>query len=121
MERAWCVGVKKGSSLMAVGFDTGHVVVKLGDDKPLMSMEPNGKIVWSKHTDIYNAVIKPSDAQAEDGEIMPLNEKELGSIEIFPSTLEHSPNGRFVTVTGDDEYIIYSALAWRNKIIQNQC
>ncbi|GMG21209.1 unnamed protein product [Ambrosiozyma monospora] len=116
MERAWCVGVKKGSSLMAVGFDTGHVVVKLGDDKPLMSMEPNGKIVWSKHTDIYNAVIKPSDAQAEDGEIMPLNEKELGSIEIFPSTLEHSPNGRFVTVTGDDEYIIYSALAWRNKM-----
>ena len=27
----------------------------------------------------------------------------------------HSPNGRFVAVCGDGEYIIYTALAWRNK------
>jgi len=41
--------------------------------------------------------------------------KELGSTEIFPTSLNHSPNGRFVTVVGDGEYIIYTALAWRNK------
>jgi len=29
--------------------------------------------------------------------------------------LQHNPNGRFVTVCGDGEYIIYTALAWRNK------
>ncbi|KAG7817519.1 hypothetical protein KL928_003418 [Ogataea angusta] len=116
MERAWCVATKKGSSLMAVGFDTGHVVVKLGDDKPLLSMDPMGKIIYSKHTDIYSSVIKASDTQSGDGEILPLTHKELGSIEIFPSTLKHSPNGRFVTVTGDNEYIIYTALAWRNKM-----
>ena len=29
--------------------------------------------------------------------------------------MQHSPNGRFVTVVGDGEYIIYTALAWRNK------
>ncbi len=29
--------------------------------------------------------------------------------------LFHSPNGRFVSVCGDGEYIIYTALAWRNK------
>ncbi|KAG8688968.1 hypothetical protein FRC11_004414, partial [Ceratobasidium sp. 423] len=38
-----------------------------------------------------------------------------GSTEIFPSTIAHSPNGRFVAVCGDNEYIIYTALAWRNK------
>ena len=27
----------------------------------------------------------------------------------------HNPNGRFVVVCGDGEYIIYTALAWRNK------
>lgn len=27
----------------------------------------------------------------------------------------HSPNGRFVSVCGDGEFIIYTALAWRNK------
>ena len=29
--------------------------------------------------------------------------------------LVHNPNGRFVVVCGDGEYIIYTALAWRNK------
>jgi coatomer subunit beta' len=34
---------------------------------------------------------------------------------VYAQTLQHSPNGRFVTVCGDGEYIIYTALAWRNK------
>ena len=33
----------------------------------------------------------------------------------MPQTLEHNPNGRFVTVCGDGEFIVYTALAWRNK------
>ncbi|KAI5283154.1 hypothetical protein KEM52_003506, partial [Ascosphaera acerosa] len=40
---------------------------------------------------------------------------DLGSCEVYPQTLQHSPNGRFVSVCGDGEYIIYTALAWRNK------
>lgn len=115
MERAWCVATRKGSNLFAVGFDTGHVIVQLGDDKPLISMDPMGKVIWAKHTDIYSTVIKASDAKLDDGEILSLSQKELGNVENFPTSLEHSPNGRFVTVTGDGEYIIYTALAWRNK------
>ncbi|CDK24541.1 unnamed protein product [Kuraishia capsulata CBS 1993] len=115
MERAWCVAAKKGTNLIAVGFDSGHVVLKLGDDKPALSMDPLGKIIWAKQSDVYTSVIKLSDAVTDDGEVLPLSQKELGSVEIFPSTLSHSPNGRFVTVTGDGEYIIYTALAWRNK------
>lgn len=30
-------------------------------------------------------------------------------------SLKHNPNGRFVVVCGDGEYIIYTALAWRNR------
>ncbi len=41
--------------------------------------------------------------------------KDLGSCDMYPSTLVHSPNGRFVAVCGDGEYIMYTALAWRNK------
>ena len=33
---------------------------------------------------------------------------------VFQS-LKHNPNGRFVVVCGDGEYIIYTALAWRNR------
>ena len=46
---------------------------------------------------------------------MPLPAKDLGSCDIYPQTLAHNPNGRFVTVCGDGEYIIYTPLAWRNK------
>ncbi|CAG8603089.1 12782_t:CDS:10, partial [Acaulospora colombiana] len=51
----------------------------------------------------------------KDGDRLPLPVKDLGSCEVYPQTLQHSPNGRFVVVCGDGEYIIYTALAWRNK------
>jgi coatomer subunit beta' len=50
-----------------------------------------------------------------DGERLPLAAKDLGSCDLYPQTLVHNPNGRFVTVCGDGEFIIYTALAWRNK------
>lgn len=56
-----------------------------------------------------------TDNESPDGQRLALPPKELGSTEVYPSTLQHSPNGRFVTVCGDGEYIIYTALAWRNK------
>ena len=34
---------------------------------------------------------------------------------LYPQSLQHNPNGRFVVVCGDGEYIIYTALAWRNR------
>jgi coatomer subunit beta' len=41
--------------------------------------------------------------------------QDLGSSEIFPAYLKHNSNGRFVVVCGDGEYVIYTALAWRNR------
>lgn len=51
----------------------------------------------------------------QDGERLALAVKDLGSCDLYPQQLVHNPNGRFVTVCGDGEYIIYTALAWRNK------
>jgi coatomer subunit beta' len=39
----------------------------------------------------------------------------MGSTEVYPQKVQHSPNGRFVVVCGDGEYIIYTATALRNK------
>jgi coatomer subunit beta' len=50
-----------------------------------------------------------------DGERLQLAVKELGSCDLYPQSLKHNPNGRFVVVCGDGEYIIYTALAWRNR------
>jgi coatomer subunit beta' len=56
-----------------------------------------------------------SDEHVKDGERLALPNKDLGSCEVYPQMLQHSPNGRFVVVCGDGEFIIYTALAWRNK------
>ncbi|KAI7416172.1 coatomer beta, partial [Hortaea werneckii] len=61
------------------------------------------------------SIIKTADKSIKDGQPISLPSKDLGSTEIYPQTLLHSPNGRFVAVCGDGEYIIYTALALRNQ------
>lgn len=115
LERAWCVSYQRGKQGVAVGFDDGAVVVKMGREEPAVSMDNAGKLIWARHSEILSAVIKGGDATIKDGTPISLPSKELGNCEIYPQTLTHSPNGRFVSVCGDGEYIIYTALAWRNK------
>lgn len=115
LERAWCVSYQKGKQGVAVGFDDGAVVVKLGREEPAVSMDNSGKLVWAKHNEVVSSIIKGGDSTIKDGSPISLPTKDLGTCEVYPQTLIHSPNGRFVAVCGDGEYIIYTALAWRNK------
>lgn len=39
----------------------------------------------------------------------------MGTSEIYPQTIQHNANGRFVVVCGDGEYVVYTAMALRNK------
>ncbi len=41
--------------------------------------------------------------------------KDLGRTELYPHALQHNSNGRFVAVVGDGDFVIYTALAWRQK------
>ncbi|XP_045712879.1 coatomer subunit beta' isoform X1 [Phyllostomus hastatus] len=116
MERVWCVASLRGSNNVALGYDEGSIIVKLGREEPAMSMDANGKIIWAKHSEIQQANLKAmGDAEIKDGERLPLAVKDMGSCEIYPQTIQHNPNGRFVVVCGDGEYIIYTAMALRNK------
>ncbi len=79
-------------------------------------MDPSGKFIYIRNNEVLSANLQTvTDDTFIEGSRIPLSVKELGSTEIFPTSLNHSPNGRFVTVVGDGEYIIYTALAWRNK------
>jgi coatomer subunit beta' len=71
-------------------------------------------VLWAKHNEILTAVVKGNE-KLKDGERLTLPTKDLGSTEIYPQSLIHSPNGRFIAVCGDGEYIIYTALALRNQ------
>ncbi|PAV92208.1 hypothetical protein WR25_08988 [Diploscapter pachys] len=119
LERVWCIQAQKGSNTVAIGYDEGSVVLKLGREEPAVSMDSSGKILWAKHSEIQQANLKTLDAEAaesiQDGERLPLQVKDLGACEIYPQTLSHSSNGRFVVACGDGEYIVYTAMALRNK------
>ena len=122
LERAWCVALRRDANEVAVGFDEGVVVVKLGRDEPVFSMDPSGKLIYTRNTDVLSANLQVGQEDIEghaDGARLVLSVKELGTTEVFATTISHSPNGRFVTVVGDGEYIVYTALAWRNKSFGN--
>ncbi|SCU93171.1 LADA_0G01706g1_1 [Lachancea dasiensis] len=121
LERSWCVATHPTGkrNYIASGFDSGFTVLSLGNDDPRLSLDPVGKLVWcggknASATDVFSAAIRGVEGSA-DGEAIPLQTKELGTVDVFPQSMKHSPNGRFVTVVGDGEYIVYTALAWRNK------
>ena len=117
MERVWSVACVKGSNALAIGYDDGCVMVKVGREEPVVSMDTSGKVIWARHSEIQSVNIRSLGDSVEetDGERLPLATKDLGASEMYPQSLVHSPNGRFVAVCGDGEYVIYTALAWRNK------
>jgi len=118
LERVWSIACLKGSNDVAIGYDEGSILIKLGREEPAMSMDSSGKIIWAKHCEVQQANLKAiagDAAEIKDGERLPLAVKDMGSCEVYPQTLSHNPNGRFVVVCGDGEYIIYTAMALRNK------
>lgn len=116
MERVWCICSQSGFNSVALGYDEGSIIIKMGREEPAMSMDSSGKVMWAKHSEVQQANLKAmGDTEMRDGERLPLGVKDMGSCEIYPQTIQHSPNGRFVVVCGDGEYIIYTAVALRNK------
>ena len=58
LERVWCISHLRGSNDVALGYDEGSVMIKLGREEPAMSMDSSGKIVWAKHSEIQQANLK---------------------------------------------------------------
>ncbi|CAG5125898.1 unnamed protein product [Candidula unifasciata] len=116
LERVWTISCHRGTNNVAIGFDEGSMIIRLGQEEPAISMDSSGKIIWARHSEIQQANIKAiADQEIKDGERLSLAVKDMGSCEIYPQTIAHGPNGRFVAVCGDGEYIIYTAMALRSK------
>lgn len=119
MERAWALAASPDSNKLAIGFDEGCVCIELGSDDPVASMDSTGKVVWATNNEIKTASIRgvsgSGDDAIPDGERLPIVPRDLGACELFPQMLKHNCNGRFISVCGDGEFIIYTAQALRNK------
>lgn len=77
-----------------------------------MSGKCSTMTVWLQGLTLFISLVASS---LTDGQRVATSSREMGNTEVFAQSLQHSPNGRFVTVCGDGEFIIYTALAWRNK------
>eukprot|EP00520_Triparma_pacifica_P000280 CAMPEP_0118664034 /NCGR_PEP_ID=MMETSP0785-20121206/17778_1 /TAXON_ID=91992 /ORGANISM="Bolidomonas pacifica, Strain CCMP 1866" /LENGTH=1017 /DNA_ID=CAMNT_0006557875 /DNA_START=18 /DNA_END=3071 /DNA_ORIENTATION=- len=116
MERAWALAASNTSNKIAIGYDEGCVVIELGNDDPVASMDGTGKVVIAKNSDIITGSAKGvASDDSVDGERLPISFRDLGSTEIYPSSLKHNCNGRFIAVCGDGEFIIYTSQSLRNK------
>ena len=121
MGRVWTLACLKNSNNLALGYDTGSIVLKLGREEPAMSMDNSGKIVWAKHSELQQANLRNlADREGiKDGAKLPLQVKDMGTCEIYPQSISHNPNGKFLVVCGDGQYIIHTALTLRNKAFGN--
>lgn len=58
-------------------------------------MDVSGKVVYAKNTEILTANVQAvADDSIVDGQRLAIPARELGATEIFPQSLQHSPNGR---------------------------
>ncbi len=86
-------------------------------------MDGTGKVVWAKNNEIQTTTVRGlagagggEDGNAlPDGERLPVVPRDLGACELYPQSIKHNCNGRFIAVCGDGEFIIYTAQALRNK------
>ncbi|KAK8813244.1 hypothetical protein WA158_002836 [Blastocystis sp. Blastoise] len=121
MNRGWSVTGNPGSGKIALGFDDGFSIYQIGVETPTISMDSQGKIVWSVQNDIFISnlaaipIMEGESEREHNGEIISLNTKDLGRCEITPMIISHSPNSRFISVYGENEYYIYTSRQLRNK------
>ena len=116
LHRAWTMASKPGQGKVAIGFDNGLVVIRLGKDEPVMSMDSNGKILIATNQEIIRMDLKNvGEKDIADNEPIPMQAKEVGTTESIPQKLVHGPNGQYVAVLTEHEYTINSSLAWRPK------
>jgi coatomer subunit beta' len=60
---------------MVIGYDEGTIMIKMGREVPVTSMDTSGKIIWAKHNEIQTVNIKTVSAGFEVSWSVSLNKK----------------------------------------------
>lgn len=115
MQRAWTITARPGSHHVGIGFDRGMVVLKVGSDEPVLSMDGNGKLYMALGNAISRFDIKNVPSDTADGEALRIASKEVGTSEALPIAIAHGPSGQNIAVISDHEYTVYSGIQWRSK------
>jgi len=111
------VSSRPSTNSIALGYDNGTILIKMGREVPAASMDATGKIIFARKNEIMTSSVRPvveAETPPPEGETIPLPQRELGSCDVYPQMIDHSPNGRLCVIYGDGEYIIYNTTAWKN-------
>ena len=97
-ERVWTMAALPGTNYIALGYDEGAIMIKAGREEPAASMDAAGKIIVAKHSEIQQCNLKAlgTDYEIIDGERLSLAMKDMGACEVYPQSILHNPNGRYV-------------------------
>ena len=63
---------------VALGYDEGTAMIKIGREEPVASMDSSGKIIWAHHNEIQTVNVKSLGADTED--VSPQSESALSSL-----------------------------------------
>ncbi|KAL4488970.1 hypothetical protein ABPG72_005757 [Tetrahymena utriculariae] len=124
LDRVWSVDICKDSSnMLAIGCDEGSVIVKIGSDEPVVSIN-NGKIIYAKNLELFTANLKSiniadKDAVVEGENIPSINSKDLGTADFYPTGLRHAPNGHSFAIFNDAEFSIYRSNNFKSIVHGN--
>ena len=70
---------------VALGYDEGTVLIKVGREEPVASMDTGGKIIWARHNEIQTVNVK----SLGDIEECPLAQPSIG---VSMLRVQHSHN-----------------------------
>ncbi|UKK00275.2 coatomer complex subunit beta [Theileria orientalis] len=108
--------VATNNSDTALASDSGTYVLELAGGKPLASMHSN-KLLMVKSSDILtcNLTTLMGTSNLDTSQPLNLSLRSIGSSEFFPQDVSYHPNGRFICLCGDSEYIIYTSQGMKSK------
>lgn len=114
MERYWALSFSSCHPFIAFGNDYGFSVYKFKHQDKLYVMDTSGKLLTGDGTTLFQTVIKNL-SNVIDGNELDLVYKDVLSLENMLSKLIYSFNSKFFCTLSGGDYVIYTALGFRNK------
>ena len=103
---------------MAIGFDEATLVIKVGNEVPMVTYQ-NGKVVLVNRSDIQTCNLKLTQGDLKDGDVVKANIKDLGRCETYAQSMRFAPSGRYFSVCGDTDFVVYSFPKFANAAFGN--
>ena len=78
----WTIHCLPSSNNVAIGFDEATVVIKIGNEVPLVSYS-NGKVIQISKGEIQTSNLKLLQGDSKEGEVVKPNVKDVGRTETY--------------------------------------